>query len=218
MKRLHGKLFNDNLDTSMYDDLERIYSTQHVINLNKSQNRKCYESSIHIGNMEFFSANTPAHSEKMSQNQAMINAYKGLSETNFDSKDKNTESTENTTSLVNMGIHDCPKYLTDDTLAVLFKDIVRHLSYSKSYKIDTYRTRVYHEGGLTGYTADLNFNGETFKSLGMFISVLSVCVFLSVCVCVCVCILCVCVCVSVCLCVCVCVCVCVYDVGDKGWF
>ena len=171
MNRTAEKIIQNTLDEEVYKGLELqpIYSTQSVLNVGRYQNNEGYESCMRIGNVEFFSENTPAHLDR-AQSQAVTNAYNELSASNwkFDSKYKNNKGTEKGKSLVNMDMYDCGKYLTDDTLAVLFKDLVRHLTFQKSLKMEKYNISVCHEGGLTGYTAKLTFKGETFRSLGRF--------------------------------------------------
>ena len=173
MKRFAEKVFQKNLEAEVYKQLQSQpnYHTQYVLNLGRYQNQPFYESAIQIGNMEFQSEKIPTYSERVAQKQAMLNAYKQLTDSNWHFDPKLREGTEKGISMLDLDMYACGKYLTDDTLATLFRDMVRRLSYCNSYKLDRYTTRVLHEDGLTGYIAKLVFNGETFESLGIFLVV-----------------------------------------------
>ena len=172
------------LNLNEYQDNEGYECIVHVGNMEFQRYQHKYYSRTH-------------HLEKLAEYVAKRNVYREMLKRNWKTNTRNHRANkhsgeekliqsnahkvtglktnnEGLQSLVNMGndqlnaIYESGKYISDEALAMHFKDLVKHVSSIVPNSCYTYTTRLRQDGPVTGYVSVLDFSGKKFESLGMF--------------------------------------------------
>lgn len=179
--------------------LQPVYKIVQTSELGSFQDKLGYHCTVQIGNEDFIpnkrGNRKPCITEKEAEMQAVNSASNVLGGRHWTIDKDNKPDTDlikrnvpnipgikkkdGMLSLRNMGsdpmsaIYGCGRYMSNEILATLFKDIIRFIMARKADNqfnptdLYNFRNRIVFKKGFTGYFSSLNIEGKTFDSVGM---------------------------------------------------